>query len=69
MSGRGTGSNSTDGNANVSWVPKTRCKIAQHNKSDSGWKNGRNIQGNGRKVKCNYCLKIASEEVLHSSIV
>lgn len=35
-------------------------KNAPGNRIDFRWKYGENVQGNGKKVICNYCLKILS---------
>ncbi|XP_015959426.3 uncharacterized protein LOC107483311 [Arachis duranensis] len=35
----------------------SRRKNATENRSDIGWKHGIDVQGNGKKVKCNYCSK------------
>ncbi|XP_057740493.1 uncharacterized protein LOC130957661 [Arachis stenosperma] len=35
----------------------SRRKNATGNRSDIGWKHGIDVQGNGKKVKCNYCSK------------
>ncbi|KAK7274607.1 hypothetical protein RIF29_15703 [Crotalaria pallida] len=35
-------------------------KNAPGNRTDIGWKHGKDIEGNARKVKCNYCLKVVS---------
>ncbi|XLR03078.1 hypothetical protein S83_069276 [Arachis hypogaea] len=38
----------------------SRRKNATGNRSDIGWKHGIDVQGNGKKVKCNYCSKTIS---------
>lgn len=35
-------------------------KNAPRNRTDLGWKHEADVQGNGKKVKCNYCSKIVS---------
>ena len=35
-------------------------KNAPENRADIGWKYGVDVQGNARKVKCNYCAKTIS---------
>ena len=56
----GNASNSVDTNPSASSSIKSRSKNAPGNRSDIGWKHGFDINGNGRKVKCNYCSKIVS---------
>ena len=58
----GSGSNSSGGDTNVagSSVGKSKNKNAPGNRTDVGWKHGTDVEGNGRKVKCNYCSKIVS---------
>ncbi|KAK7396501.1 hypothetical protein VNO78_17552 [Psophocarpus tetragonolobus] len=60
--GTGTGSNSSDPNATAatSSTARSRSKNAAGNRSDIGWKHGNDVQGNAKKVKCNYCSKIVS---------
>ncbi|XP_052727463.1 uncharacterized protein LOC108329753 [Vigna angularis] len=57
----GNASNSGEVNPSVSSsVSRSRSKNAPGNRSDIGWKHGFDVNGNGRKVKCNYCSKIVS---------
>ncbi|BAT74959.1 hypothetical protein VIGAN_01274600, partial [Vigna angularis var. angularis] len=57
----GNASNSGEVNPSVSSsVSRSRSKNAPGNRSDIGWKYGFDVNGNGRKVKCNYCSKIVS---------
>ncbi|XP_047166554.1 uncharacterized protein LOC124835629 [Vigna umbellata] len=57
----GNASNSGEVNPSVSSsVSRSRSKNAPGNQSDIGWKHGFDVNGNGRKVKCNYCSKIVS---------
>jgi len=56
----GNASNSVDTNPSASLSFNSRSKNAPGNRSDIGWKHGFDINGNGRKVKCNYCSKIVS---------
>ena len=37
---------------------RNRRKNAPGNRSDVGWKHGVDVEGNARKVKCNYCKKV-----------
>ena len=53
----GNASNSVDTNPSASLSFNSRSKNAPGNRSDIGWKHGLDINGNGRKVKCNYCSK------------
>ncbi|BAT90070.1 hypothetical protein VIGAN_06124200, partial [Vigna angularis var. angularis] len=55
----GNASNSGEVNPSVS-SSVSRSKNAIGNRSDIGWKYGFDVNGNGRKVKCNYCSKIVS---------
>lgn len=57
MSGSGSNSGTGSGSAASSVA---RNKNAPGNRSDIGWKHGTDVQGNARKVKCNYCSKIVS---------
>ncbi|BAT78621.1 hypothetical protein VIGAN_02132200, partial [Vigna angularis var. angularis] len=57
----GNASNSGEVNPSVSSsVSRSRSKNAPGNRSDIGWKHGFDVNGNGRKVKCNHCSKIVS---------
>ena len=47
-----------DTNPSASSSIKSRSKNALGNQSDIGWKHKFDINGNGRKIKCNYCSKI-----------
>ncbi|XLT05797.1 hypothetical protein HN51_044546 [Arachis hypogaea] len=56
--GSGTGSSLP---SNLRHTPAvSRRKNATGNRSDIGWKHGIDVQGNGKKVKCNYCSKTIS---------
>ncbi|WOL07486.1 hypothetical protein Cni_G16228 [Canna indica] len=50
----GTGTGSTGATS------RTRRKNVAGNRIDIGWKHGTDVQGNGRKVKCNNCSKTIS---------
>ncbi|XP_029153419.1 uncharacterized protein [Arachis hypogaea] len=41
----------------------SRRKNAIGNRSDIGWKHGIDVQGNGKRVKCNYCSKTISRGI------
>ncbi|XLS94370.1 hypothetical protein HN51_070378, partial [Arachis hypogaea] len=41
----------------------SKRKNATRNRSDIGWKHGIDVQGNGKKVKYNYCSKTISEGI------
>ena len=59
----GSGSNSSGGDtitSGSSSVARSKYKNAPGNKTDIGWEHGIDVDGNGKKVKCKYCSKIAS---------
>ncbi|XLR48244.1 hypothetical protein HN51_032476 [Arachis hypogaea] len=41
----------------------SRRKNATKNRSDIGWKHGIDVQGNSKKMKCNYCSKTISKKI------
>ncbi|XLR32891.1 hypothetical protein HN51_052823 [Arachis hypogaea] len=41
----------------------SRRKNVTGNRSDIGWKHEIDVQGNGKKVKCNYCSKTISRGI------
>ena len=56
----GNASNLVDTNRSGSSSIESKTKNALGNRFDIWWKHGFDINGNGRKVKCNYCSKIVS---------
>jgi len=56
-------SNSLDTNPRASSSVKSRSKNTSGNRFDIGWKLGFDVNGNGRKVKYNYCSKILSRDI------
>ena len=56
----GNASNSVDTNPSASSPVKNKSQNALGNRSNIGWKHEFDINGDSRKVKCNYCSNIMS---------